>query len=307
VAERVRIRKSETLSRRVAFGRGTMFFSIPFILVGGVFAAVGFLGIELKDAHAPMWVIGAIGSAFLLAGLILLGHALRGMRAAARRRALADAKPWERDFPWEPSGTRDRAGRRVANAFLAATFLAVFLVPFNWWAFLSRQGPLPVQVFTAFFDLLLLVVLGNACYLFVQLVKYGHSRLGFRDFPFFLGRRLSVVFSPNRFAEVRFTLRCVEERYETTGHGRNRRTSLACYQLYRDEQTLEPGPLLADVDVEFELPEDPELADRLGESPIRYWELLVEAEEPGVDFSTSFVLPVYSARAPAMAVAAPTA
>ncbi len=27
--------------------------------------------------------------------------------------------------------------------------------------------------------------------------------------------------------------------------------------------------------------------------PIRYWELLVEAEAPGVDFATTFVLPVY--------------
>jgi hypothetical protein len=294
----VRISKSETLSQRVAYGKGALFVSIPFILVGGFFATVGFLGIELKGAHAPMWVIGMVGAAFLAAGLILLGNAVRGVRAASRRRALADAPVWERDFPWDPAGTKDRAGRRVANAFMGSAFLAVFLAPFNWWAFLSGAGPWPVKLGIGLFDLILLLVLGNAFYLLAQLLKYGHSRLSFPRFPFLLGGKLEVVFSPNRFAEVRFALRLVEERYETTGHGKNRTTSLVCYELYRNDKTLEPGALEPEVAVTFNLPDDPGLANRLGETPIRYWELAVEAEEPGVDFATTFVLPVYAARAP---------
>jgi hypothetical protein len=303
----VRISKGETLSQRVAYGKGPLLLSILLILLGGTFATLGFLDVPLQGANAPMWVIGAVGTAFLAAGLILLGHSVRGVRAAARRRALADAPAWERDFPWDPAGTRDRAGRRVANAFLGASFLAVFLVPFNWWAFLSGEGPWPVKLGIGLFDLILLLVTGNAFYLLAQLLKYGHSRLAFPRFPFFLGERLEVAFSPNRFAEVRFTLRLVEERYETRRHGKNRTTSLVCYELHRDEKTLEPGALVSEVPVEFDLPDAPGLANRLDEVPIRYWELVVEAEEPGVDFATTFVLPVYSARAPARASMAPTA
>jgi hypothetical protein len=293
VQGRVRIRKNDTLSQRVAYGRGALLLSIPFVLVGATFAVLGFADVRLKGANAPMWVIGATGLSFLLAGVLLLANAVRGIRAASRRRALADAPAWERDFPWDRSGTTDRTPGRVANAFLGSALLLVFLVPFNWWAFLSGKGPLPVEVFVAFFDLLLLAVLGNAGYLLLQLVKYGRSRLGFRRFPFLTGERLSVVFSPNRFAEVRFVLRCVEERFETTGAGKNRTTSLVCDQIYRDERVLEPGSLLAEVEVEFDLPDEPEWGNRFGEMPLRYWELLVEAEEPGVDFSTSFLLPVY--------------
>jgi hypothetical protein len=296
-----RIHKNETLSQQVAYGRGAMLLSIPFVVIGGIFTAVGFAGVELEGANAPMWVIGAFGLAFLLAGLILLANALRSRRAAARRRAHAGAPPWERDFPWDPAGAKDRALARVASAFLGSLFLAVFLVPFNWWAFLSGEGPLPVEILVGLFDLLLLLVLGNAFYLLAQLAKYGSSRLGFPRFPFFLGERLEVVFSPNRFAEIRFVLRCVEERYETAGESRN----LVCYELHRQERTLEVSALEPEVAVGFELPEEP--ANSLEEPPVRYWELLVEAEEPGVDFATTFVLPVYSARVPATAAAAPTA
>ena len=58
-----------------------------------------------------------------------------------------------------------------------------------------------------------------------------------------------------------------------------------------------------EVAIAFDLPDEPLWANRLGELPIRYWELAVDAEAPGVDFATSFVLPVYAARVPAAALA----
>jgi len=219
------------------------------------------------------------------------------------------APAWERDLPWDACGVRDRAGERVVHAVLASVFLAVFLVPFNYWAYLSGEGPFMVKVIVGVFDAALLLAFGNALYRLGQLLKYGHSRLSFRRFPFFLGERLDVVFSPNRFPQVRFTLRYVEERYETRGTGRNRSTSLVCYELWRAEHVAEPGALEAEVAVGFDLPDDDDLANRLDAPPIRYWELAVDAEEPGIDFATSFVIPVYarSTRESAIASSAPTA
>lgn len=309
MGEPVRIQKTETLSPRLAYGRGALVVGIPFILAGVTFAVLGFGGYELEGAHAPGWVIGALGAAFALAGAMVFLHGMRGMRRRARRRAAVAAPAWERDLPWDAAGTRDRAGERVVHALLASVFLAVFLVPFHYWAFLSGKGPFPVKLVVGVFDLVLVLAFGNALYRLGQLLKYGHSRLAFRRFPFFVGERLEVAFSPNRFAQVRFTLRLLEERYETRGSGRNRTTSLACYELWRAARTAEPGALEAEVAVAFDLPDDDALANKLDASPIRYWELAVDAEEPGLDFSTAFVLPVYarSARASTMAAAAPSA
>jgi hypothetical protein len=302
-----RLGKIDTLSPRLAYGRGAMLLSLPFVAVGATVSVLGFGRFELEGAQAPHWVIGAFGLSFLAAGIILFANGVRGARAAARRRALRDAPVFERDFPWDPAGARDRAAARVAHAFLASAFLAVFLVPFNYWAYLSGDGPWPVKIGIGLFDAILLVVAGNACHLLGRFLKYGHSRLGFPRFPFFLGDRLEVVFSPNRFARLRFTLRYVMERYETSGHGKSRSTSLACYELWKTERTLEPGVLEPEVKVAFDLPDEPEWGNSLEGTPIRYWEMAVDAEVPGIDFATTFVLPVYSARAPATATAAPTA
>ena len=80
---------------------------------------------------------------------------------------------------------------------------------------------------------------------------------------------------------------------------------LVCYELWRAEKAVEPGTFAPEVTVAFDLPDDPELANRLDGTNVRYWELAVDAEAPGVDFSTTFVLPVY--REPATAMTAPTA
>ncbi|MCK6461718.1 MAG: hypothetical protein L6Q95_17690, partial [Planctomycetes bacterium] len=51
------------------------------------------------------------------------------------------------------------------------------------------------------------------------------------------------------------------------------------------------GALETEVAIAFDLPDDPAMANRLGETPVRCREL---PAEPGVDLSTTFVLPVYA-------------
>ncbi len=109
-----------------------------------------------------------------------------------------------------------------------------------------------------------------------------------------MGERLEVGFAPHRHAELRVTLRFVEERFEQRGSGSNRSVQHVCYELFRQEQRLTSLPTSSEAPIAFELPDRPEWVTGLSEQPLRYWELVVDSEVPGVDFHAEFPLPVYS-------------
>ena len=44
----------------------------------------------------------------------------------------------------------------------------------------------------------------------------------------------------------------------------------------------------------FELPDDPELVNRLSERPVSYWQVVVEGNVGGADHRSLFFVPVYS-------------
>ena len=297
-----KIEKIDTFSRRVAYGKPALCLSLPFLAVGGYFALAGFGALPLPGKlHAPRAGIGFFGVAFALAGLMLLVASVRGLRLrrrAERMRLLHENEPWVADYDWDPEGASDRALGRWVYPLFGLAFLALFLVPFHWWAFFSRQGPWPVKIITGIFDLILVLAACTVLYRLAQYLKFGTSRLRFARFPFHPGERLQVVFAPNRFEVLDLTLRYVEERFESRGSGRNRSVQLVCYEHERIEQRLEAAPGCAEVEITFDLPDDPALVDSLGGPPLRYWELVIEASLPGVDFRTSFPLPVYAARRP---------
>jgi hypothetical protein len=280
-----RIEKTDTLSQRTAYRGGAVVFGVPFLGVGTFFAGAGFGYWPLPGkANAPLWVIGYVGLAFALAGLVMMISGVRGLLAKRR----GGARLWTED------GMHDRAGGRVLSGFFASVFFAVFLVPFNWWAYLSGQGPFMVKGIVGLFDLILLLVVGQFLYRIAQFLKYGHSRLHFHGYPFRPGGEVAVTFLPNRFDELKATWRFVEERFETTGSGKNRTTSLVSYAHFSETETLAPGRTSPEVDLSFTLPDEPEWVTDVTGQPVRYWELVVEADVPGVDFHATFPLPVVS-------------
>ena len=293
-----RIAKIDTRLQRTAYGMLALFMGLPFVAIGGFFALAGFGVLRLPArANAPLWVIGGIGIAFALAGLMLMGHSVRGLwyrRRVRQIRRRHPHQPWLYDYPWEPAGIRDVAGRRWLNALLAVLLLAAFLTPFNWWAFLSRDGMIVVQIFTGLFDLILLLAFCTLAYRLLQHAKYGGSYLVFDHFPFVPGEPIKLTFSPNRFERLSATLRYVEERFESRGYGRHRRISHHSYQHHQQTQMLEADPGQHALTIAFDLPENPAWVTRLTANPsICYWELVVASEQPGIDFRTTFPLPVY--------------
>jgi hypothetical protein len=161
---------------------------------------------------------------------------------------------------------------------------------------MSGQDSLFVQVMTSIFDLIMLLVIWNALKHLIHALKYGGSYLRFESFPFHLGDELRARFGPNRFDQVRFTLRCVEEFWETSGSGRNRTRKLVCNQVYSDELVIDTSATTAELDVRFRLPDDAELATHLAGAPVRYWQLRAQADAPGLDLDVALLVPVYAGK-----------
>lgn len=288
----------ESRIHRTAYGGSAMLLALPFVAFGGYLSLAGFGYLPLLGtAHAPLWVIGAVGVTFALAGAILLGYAVRGLSARRRvaelqrRRA---AQPWLRDYPWDPQGIEDQpAGGWVRLLGLTAV-VAALAVPFNWWAFASGEGTWMVRIAAAGMDLVVLVSALAFLYRLAAALKFGRSRLSFSRFPFSPGDVLSVGLSPNRFPNLDVTLRFVEEWFETRGHGRHRRVTLRSAQRWQARQRISPHRRDPEVAIRFQLPDNASWTTRLTADPgIAYWELLVEAQGPGIDYRARFPLPVY--------------
>ncbi len=292
-----RIRKVDTRLQGSAHGVGAMLFGAPFLAIGGYFALAGFGAIPMPPgANAPGWVIGLVGLAFAGAGVVVSGMGLRGALRRARLRLRArdrDEEPWWGDYPWNPRGMRDRPWARASAAGSAFVFLLVFLAPFNWWAFLSGGGDWLLYGIVGLFDLVALVAGAVLVHRLLAAARFGTSQLAFRRFPFFPGERLEAALSPNRFESQQVTLRFVEERYVTTGSGKDRSTRHESRELWRETRELS-APGADELPIAFDLPDDPERITELTANPsVRYYELVVEVDRPGVDFRTTFPLPVY--------------
>lgn len=297
---RTRLQKIDTVSGRTAGTGGMVWFALPFLGLGGFLALAGFGVIPLPGkANAPLPVIGCVGVAFFLAGTLVLSSGLRGILHRGRRRRLEElygAEPWTADYPWDPTGTFDRSLGRVFQSWLFVVFLGFFLAPFHWWAWASDEGGLFVRGIVVFFSLIHLCVLGTALRRTAQWLRYGRTRLRYDDFPFHPGETVRVTYAPNRFATLKGTVRCVEEYWETTGTGKHRRKSLVVDSLWSEAHEWTPHRQDVEVALRFDLPDDEQLVNRLSRAPVRYWELVLEAEAAGVDFHATYLLPVYASR-----------
>jgi hypothetical protein len=195
----------------------------------------------------------------------------------------------------KPVGSAITLGRaRLTQSAVFCSYV-VFIVPFNWWAFLSNSGPLPVKVLVGLLDIGLVIGAIVVIRRLLATLKYGHSQISFNRFPFFLGEKLDVTFSPVPFETIDLTLRFVTERYEARGSGKNRSRQFVAEALWSETRQVKVRRREAGERIEWQLPDDLELNTQLIANPdVHYWELLVEAAEPGIDFKTTFPVPVYA-------------
>jgi len=152
----------------------------------------------------------------------------------------------------------------------------------------------------AIFGLLGLIFWFRWAQMLLDLVRYGNSFLTYESLPYALGDTLRArLRSPHHVSlidQLTLTLRCVQEKYVTSGTGQNRTTSVVCYELYKDVANYDRDRLTGlagnDIPIEFRLPTD-EPPTNLAATPPTYWEIEAKGKARGVDYEATFLVPVY--------------
>ena len=277
-------------------------FGLPFVLCGLFIEAAAFHLLPVRGSSAPAWVVALIGAMFFSAGFFLFIHGIHGIVSKAgynRQAAATPSQPWLFDFHWRPEGTSFSAFNAMVGRLFGALVWNAFLVPFFWigatqrgaWLFLGVAGIL--ALIGLFFWVRWVQMLGD-------LLRYGNSFLAYDEFPYFLGGTLRARLRAPRHLglinSLTLTLRCIQERYVTTGSGNNRSTSVVCYELYKDVVALDHERLAnfvgAEIPVEFRLPAD-KLTTSLADTPPTYWQIEAKGEARGADYQAYFLVPVY--------------
>ncbi len=275
-------------------GWRAVLFGLPFLVCGVGTAVAAALGMGSSDAPPELVVLG--GVVFALGGLVLMVHGVRGVSRAKRlcvEQELRPHEPWAWDYDWDPRGIDARGSHALARWGAASAAATVLLVPLHLGLFDPSLGALVLPLWLGVVDLGWIAALVWTARVALQRRKFGSPRLSYAHFPFRAGEVVEVYVEGVRGLEALERLDCslrfIEEQYEATGS--NGAYQVNSYQLYCEERSLElrmSGP----IQLRFSLPES-SYATRLSERPARYWELALHGGARGLDFSASFVLPIY--------------
>jgi hypothetical protein len=218
------------------------------------------------------------------------------------REAKTLGEKWRRDYPWPLRGTSGEAGRRLAYHAAGLLLVAAFLGLFHFLMWREWQSPDSIHGFIwifigalALFDVILAASLVFFLYRLMQWFRFGRAEILFQGAPFPPGGELRVLFqgSPNLAGaeKTEAALRHVREQMVRRGED----SAHEALMLYEDRKPLRLDSRGA-AEISFMLPPDaPET--NLGNPAdfTRYWEVVVTARMPGVDYEGVFLVPVYKA------------
>ena len=295
-----------TISRTTIHGWPAVFLSLP-VIGAGIFIiliSVNVIPVEDSGFHASREVVASFGGLFALAGILMLIHGLTSLKEKRKAALLSQpysTEKWRADYPWDPQGTKADSFEKIKSGLYANLGITVFCVPFNWMFFVKHPDRI-FQLFIGFFDIIIVIAWAYWIYLVLAFLKYGVSTLEFQHCPFFLGEELKVILHTNKpvpgLKEMKVTLRHIEEKYETRGTGKNRKSVIVSYQMYADTLTLNNLTAFDQQAVQwplaFSLPQESQYNTCLSCRPAKYWELEIKAQTLGIDYCSSFLLPVYA-------------
>ena len=279
--------------------------AVPFLATGVLIAALA--ARRHRPGGAPPGVLAAFGALYVAAAVLVLERSVRSIlreRRGARLRARADVEPWRTDFPWDRRGCVGDSGRAFRAALFALAGMAAFGAPFAYLAFgwldpaRNGRGAWVFRGSVVLFGVMATAIAASVAYLLARRLKYGAGFLRFGRFPFLIGETADLRLDPPRRARglrrVEVTLRCVEERIQQEREGGVELRSVARWQLWADRRTMDADLGGTGLELSFALPSDPALATTLSAESPRYWELVAKAGAPGVDYTSSFLVPIYA-------------
>jgi hypothetical protein len=286
---------------------GGFLFGIPFVAAGALIVLVGtkVVAVDPASVRAPYWVLTVAGVSFALGGLMVWGMAWSQFAANRQRLQAGRQYPNEpalADYHWHPDGFEVSGWDGAAKAVGWAIGLTVFFSIFNWWAFWGDGGWI-VKAVVVTFDCLGLAVWRRAGRQIGSALKFGHSRIAFTRFPYRLPEPVVIRWQPgNGISQVNkgtFTLRCVEEWTEVRGSGKSRSVSLVHEEIWSAKWILDQPrklPVKDAVELAYDLPPGAPLTRLSADRPV-FWELEVNLDVPGLDFTQTYLVPIYNPKA----------
>ena len=259
----------------------------------------GVLTPDSTSASAPRWVVGFCGVAFAAAGAAFIIHGVRGVlrrRAAAIQRRSFPMQPWHWDHDWDVRGMTDRGWEEARRAFAFALMASLILAPANWAMVTLPDMPVWAKAVIVLFDFMIGYALWRGTYMALRTIKYGRPRLRVQRFPLHPGMSAEAVLERlgplGAIQTFDITLRCVQERYEKRGSGKNRSQVVVSYEVWAEKRAVQCSAAVP-LEMRFDIPSHlPGCA--LSERPARYWELEVSGEAPGIDYGGTFLVPIYA-------------
>jgi len=281
-----------------------LIFCVPFVLVGAAAIAVGLGTISIEEMSgfdAPGWVIVLFGSVFVLIGTLVAVTTFMAERRKAKAKKVPPSIAYQYEHSWSPDGVGDDTGRTILKTLSSFVLLGGFLVPFHgilyYFIFIKKEdGKWIAYIFLGIFDFILLAMILSVIYLLIRRLRFGKTRVRFSDFPYYLGQTMKVDLEGGRklknLPRINVTLRCIEEVLERRGSGKNSTAQIICYQLYENKLECHTD-VEGRASISFELPENIP-GTQLTKNPPTYWELVVDADLPGIDYEGVFLVPVYA-------------
>jgi hypothetical protein len=278
------------------------FFLLPFAGIG-VFTALQ----ALQHAAAGSWkealFLGLFGLTFGAVGIGGIAAALAGSRKLKEQAALESRhpdRPWLWRHDWASGRIQDSGRRSVVFAWIFAVFWNLVSLPAGY---LGVQTALEKGEHAALLGLLFPIVgaglLVWAIRASIRFKKYGSSHLQLSTIPGVVGRTLAGTVSvPGALVaagDFLSTLSCVHQ--VTTGSGKSRSTSEDV--LWQEERRVQgvasrnPTGMVTNVPITFRIPSDLRPSDSSNTRDTVVWQLRVSAEMPGVDYDSTFEVPVF--------------
>lgn len=284
-----------------SLGCGYLVAAILFLFGAGLAAA----GVSKYRDVGERWTgevvaLAVLGGAFLAGGGAYVIYARRSVReheAEERRRQQFPREPWKWRKEWLGPAIASKDAAGVGLHWFLAVMVCGISAPAAYGILTKPDVPKPAYL-ALIFPVIGVWLLWQAVYKTIQWRKFGRTSFLPTSLPGAIGGYLGgVIQVPARVAlekDARLTLRCV--RRVTTGSGKNRRTTETT--VWEREERIpaekwQTGPGGTDIPVLFHIPAGQPATDLEVPDNQVVWRLAAQAAVPGVDFETTFEVPVF--------------
>lgn len=249
-----------------------------------------------RELQTTMLVFSIAGVLFFLIGIFLAGWGIQTWQKHMKLETVYRKRPWRAENIAGDFTVRDRSVSHIYKAFGAGIGLTLFVSLFYVMFFSQGNPPVIAIVVNGVFSICAVAIFAQAIYFTFRYIKYGASTLILSQLPLVPGRRFSGLIRTRAGIDasegMQLTLKCLKVYYEGEGKKREQVKKV----LYSDQMTIykySAEKKTLTWTFELDVPEGYPDYSVTGTTKYR-WILEVQANTPGIDYFSSFDMPVYS-------------